>query len=585
MIKFRNILLELAAVVIITIPAFSSLLNNNYFSMHDDQHVARLYLLDQGIKQGNLFPRWVGELGFGYGYPLYNFYPPFIYYTAEVFHLMGMSYIWSIKATFILGFVIAAFGIYLYVKKITKSKLSGLVSATLYTYFFYHAVLIYVRGALAEFFSLAILPLVFLAFDNLSNRHNKTNAILFGASLAILILTHPLIAFPAIFFLGFSSVYYYLRSKNKTDFLKFVIIAGLIGLFLSAFFWLPSIVERKYTLVDKILTGELASYKLHYIYPSQFLYSPWGYGGSGLRLSDGMTFQLGKVQIVLVILSFVLSIFYLWKKNNQDINIKFYYFFLFLLLFSLVMTTELSFVIWDNLKFLWYLQFPWRFLTFTGLFISVIGGYVVLFIDKLLQQQIQPPRLKRELLGVISVVLVFSTILIYSKYFKPQRFIATTDSEKTNHQVIAWDVSSTSYEFVPKGVKTKITELGTTKLAINKENIRQSLYETIIGEAEVKTLVDKFQEKVFQVEAYRTTMFRLNTYNFPGWTAYIDGKKIAINDENDLKLITVNVPTGQHNLSFKFEDTGVRKIGNLISIASFILICFLLTYKFKKIDG
>ena len=51
----HKLFFELLAVLIITIPAYISLLNPQYFSMHDDQHVARLYLLDQGIKQGYLF--------------------------------------------------------------------------------------------------------------------------------------------------------------------------------------------------------------------------------------------------------------------------------------------------------------------------------------------------------------------------------------------------------------------------------------------------------------------------------------------------------------------------------------------------
>lgn len=575
MIKLRNILLELAVVVIITIPAFSSLLNNNYFSMHDDQHIARLYLLDQGIKQGNLFPRWVGELGFGYGYPLYNFYPPFIYYTAEAFHLMGMSYIWSIKAMAILGFLIGAVGIYLLSKKITQSKLAALLGETLYTYFFYHSVLIYVRGALAEFFALAVLPFVFLTYDNLSNKTKWTNILLFGISLAILILTHPLIAFPAVFFLGFAAAYYIFRSKNKLHYLKTVFVAMTIGLSLSAFYWLPSMVERKFTLVDKILTGELANYKLHYINFSQFIYSPWGYGGSGQGLADGMTFQLGKVQIGFVIMGVILSVIYLFKKRKQFIDVKFFYFILSMLFFSLFMTTQYSLFIWDSVKFLWYMQFPWRFLTFTAVFISLVGSYFILFFKNLLNSK------HKVIINIFTVAAIIAIVIIYQKYFKPQQLISITDKVKTSYQEIAWGVSSTSYEYVPEGVATMQTKLGTTTLAIQKNDLPKSSYQNIIGELNVEILVNKFHEKVFQVEAFRTTMFRLNTYNFPGWTAYIDGKKTSINDRNDLKLITILVSPGKHDLIFRFEDTAVRKIGNIISLISLVLL-FIIVFKTSK---
>ncbi len=61
---------DLILLFIITIPAILSMMNSSYFTMHDDQHIARLFLLDTGIKQGTFYPRWVDlVLGFGLGYP------------------------------------------------------------------------------------------------------------------------------------------------------------------------------------------------------------------------------------------------------------------------------------------------------------------------------------------------------------------------------------------------------------------------------------------------------------------------------------------------------------------------------------
>lgn len=584
MLKIRNLLLELAVVVIITIPAFISLLNSGYLPMHDDQHVVRLYLLDQGIRQGSFYPRWVGGLGFSFGYPLYNFYPPLIYYVAEVFHLVGLSYIASIKAVIIVGFIFAAFGIYLLVKKMTKSRVAGILSSTLYTYFFYQAVLIYVRGALAEFFTLAILPFLFLAFHNLANRNNWLNGIIFGVTFALLILTHPLIALPTVFFLTFFFIFYFLKSSDKLNFFKISFFGIITGLSLSAFFWLPSFFERKYTLVDKILTGELANYKLHYIEPMQFIYSPWGYGGSTYGTSDGLTFQLGKVHLSIISLALIFSFIYWIKKRKHADNLGFY-FLVFLLLFSIFMTTRHSSIIWDNSQFLWYLQFPWRFLTFVTLFIAMVGGHGFLFIDKLFQPYFQPRGLEKALLGSITVVLIISTILIYQKYFKPQYFIKTSDKEKTSLEEINWRISGTSYEFVPKGVKTKKSSFNTTILDLKQTDLAKQPFEVILGEMEVVTIQDKFERKDFEITAYRETQFKLNTFNFPGWTAYLNRNKIKIKDDNDFRLIAVDIPPGKHKLSFRFEDTPVRMVANSLSLLSGLSIAALLFYKFKKVNS
>lgn len=584
----KKTIFYLLLLFIITIPAFMRIINGQYFPMHDDQHIARLYLFDQGILQGQLYLRWVGLLGFGFGYPLFNFYPPLIYFVGEVFHLLGFSLIWSVKLTFILGFYLSAVGIFLLIKKLTN-RISAFLGATLYTYFFYHAVLIYVRGALAEFFSLAILPFLFLALINLSDKANLKNGIIFGILLALLILTHPLIAFPAVMFLFLFTTFYLLLIKNRWQFIKFLVIGGILGLGLSSFFWLPSFAERKYTLVDQILTKELASHNIHYIFPQQFIYSLWGFGGSGPGLSDGMTFQLGKIHIGLVVVSLVLSFISrllppTLRRGRNDKTLKYFYFFAFLLLFSLFMTTSYSSFIWDNVKYLWYLQFPWRFLTFTAVFISIVGSYVIFFLDRLLQQHIQPRVLDILLVGSI----ILFTIFTYQKYFKPQYLINTNDNERTSFKEIAWRISNTSYEFVPKGVKTKKSDLGTTVLDIDKKDLPKKAYEIISGNAYVRVLKDKFQEKEFMVmvDSKEPIVFRLNTYNFPGWSAYVDGNKSTINDQNDLKLIRLNIPSGQHDIRFKFEDTPVRKVGNIISTLSFLgtISYFLLFSRVKSVS-
>ncbi len=623
MYKLKSIAVELLLLFIITIPAFMSLLNNQYFSMHDDQHIVRLFLLDQGLRQGNLFPRWVGGLGFGFGYPLFNFYPPLIYYIGEVFHILGFSLIWSIKLTFILGFYLGAVGVFLLVKNLTN-RLSGFLAATLYTFFFYHSVLIYVRGALAEFYGLTLLPFLFLAFENLLHRTTKTNSIIFGICFALLILAHPLIAFPTIFFLGLFFIFYLFSTKFNLKFVYLFIFSLLLGITLSAFFWLPSFVERKYTMTDQILTGELASYKLHYILPQQFIYSPWGYGGSGQGLTDGMTFQLGKIHIGLVIGAIILSIIYflfmsfraksgtglhltklgsrryLTKSRNPfqtgvkwiyplaslgRNDISYFYFFLFLLILSLFMATEYSSFIWDNIQFLSYLQFPWRFLTFTSVFISVIGGYSVYFLAKLLKNIYIDISIYRYIIILLTPALIFLTIFVYGKYFKPGKLLTTTDHKRTSFEEISWRISSTSYEFVPKGVKTKKSALDTTILAIEKKDLPKNPYNIVKGQGEVTVTKNNFSDRSFLIQAMTPVKFRLNTFNFPGWNAYLNNNKIIINDNNDLKLITVNVPLGTYNLSFRFEDTHIRKIADYISLTGTFFVIYLLFFKFKKVNG
>lgn len=578
------ILFELLAVSIITIPAFFSLLNPWFFSMHDSQHVARLYLLDIGIRQGYWFPRWVDTLGFNFGYPLFNFYPPLVYYIGEFFHFFGFSLAISVKLVFITGFILGAIGMYLLTKR-HLGRAAGFLASVLYTYFFYHAVLIYVRGALAEFFTLAILPFIFLALDKLREELSLKNSFVFGILFAFLILNHPLVAVPFLFYLSFTVVFYLFITKKRVRLIGLLFLGVLVGLSLSAFFWLPSMLERKFTLVDSVLIRELADYKVHFVCLKQLLYSPWGFGGSIPGCFDGLTFQLGKLHLALIALSGLFAGLYMIRKKNVSENFEFFTYFLFLLLFSMFMTIENSKPVWDTFSYLWYLQFPWRFFTFTALFISMIGAFGLYYLGALLNSF----RLPRKKIRVIQVgFLIITSILmigVYQKYFKPISYTASDDATWTSFYEIADRVSRTSFEFVPKGVKVKKSELATTIFDIDRSAISQKRYEIVSGSALVNVEKDYFKEKTFTVNAKSPITLQLHVFNFPGWTVYLDGKRSEIDDSNPYKLITILVPGGAHVVSGRFEDTPVRTWATYIS--SFVLAVILLSllrFKLKKIE-
>lgn len=541
--------------------------------------MARLFLLDQGLHQGYLFPRWVDLLGFHFGYPLFNFYPPLVYYVSEVFRLMGLSYIWSIKSMIILGYCIGAIGMYKLSSKVIGSRVAGLVAAALFTFFTYHATLVYVRGAFAEFFGMNILPYVFLSLELLKERPTMKRAIFFGSTLALLILSHVFIAFPFIFFFLIYVGYSTLFTRNKTEYLSHAFLGGLLGAGMSAFFWLPSMLERKFTLVDAILTKELASYVIHFIQPSQLWFSPWGYGGSGAGFADGMSFQLGKIHTGLAVLSLILFTFLLLKKKIDTLQASRFALYVVMLLVSLLMMTEYSQSIWKIISPLQYLQFPWRFMSFTGVFMAILGGFALHFLTHCFETLSR----RNMIMWIAGLIIIGGTVVQYQKYFQPERYVYKSDQELTELKEITWNVSSSSFEFSPKGMPLKKSQYNTSVFDLNENEIQTSIFDLKKGRAEVESIKNNFNYKSFTVHAKKPSIFQLNTFNFPGWTARINGKIVPISNDNRYKLITVQVPTGEHSLEFRFEDTLVRKWANSASGLSVVVAGLLLsTSKLKK---
>ncbi len=570
--KYKSIL-GLAIVFIIAVATLVPLFSHPYFTMHDDQHVARLYLLDQAINQGTLYPRWVDQLGFGFGYPLFNFYPPLTYYIAEIFRSISISYITSIKLMLLVATFIGTLGTYAFLKRIYGS-LSALVGTMLFTFFSYRAVTLYVRGAFAEYLALSFVPWILLSLYNLYRSPSQKNALIAGLTISLLVLAHPFIAIPGVFVIvSFAGLLYFLTEKNGRQlFLTKSIISGAFGLALSAFFWLPSMIERSYTLVDTILLNELAKYAIHFVQPQQLWYSPWGFGGSVEGLGDGLSFQINKPYLGMALLTLLLWIWFYRtqkaKRIEKNIRLITGYFFTMLLL-SIFLMLPYSKFIWDMVAYLQYLQFPWRFMAFVGMFISFFSASFIYLLTK----TIRLPKLDTDRMRFgIAAGIFFVVFVVQLKYFKPQQFIETSDTARTNFKEIAWRISSTSFEFVPKGVRTKKTTYNTTTLDIEEKDIADRTHKVINGAPTVDILSKRFDYKRFSSDSSTPYTLQINTYNFPGWTGYIDGKEATIHDNNDFKLIQLNIPKGRHIVEIKLTKTPIQKVAAATSFIAWLYL-------------
>lgn len=576
--------------ILLTILSFwvlRPLFEPGFFPMHDDQQIARLYDLHKALVSGHFPPRWVSNLGFGYGYPLFNFYPPLVYYLGEIFHLFGFSLINSIKIVMGLGLVLSSFSLFVLAGKFVSPK-SALLASLLYLYAPYRSLDVYVRGALAESFAFVFYPLILFFIFNIFEKKNIRSFLFLSFSFAGLILTHSLMVFPFSVFLLLIlfSLTFFLRNGPKIGNLLIVFFSLFFGFLITSYFSLPSIFEKKYTLVDEILIKELANYQLHFVYLRQLINSAWGYGGSIYGLLDGISFEIGKIHLILLITPLFYLLLVFWKiispkKNNpfpQKILLKdqnlfskifpvdlYLIIFLISLFFSIFLASFHSQFLWHLFKPLWYIQFPWRFLSFTALFIPLV---IVISLEKFLIRPIYK--------NILLIIFIVITILFNSKYFKPSEYLRVNDAKYTAKKDISWRISKTSFEFIPKGVKTIFSDINTTQIAITEKEISPSLYTVLKGKFKIKEIQNSSHRKIALINTPGGGILRINLFNFQGWKVYLNGKEALIDDKNKLKLITIVLPKGDHKLVTEFEDTPVRTIGNYLSIISLILLAIII---------
>src|SRR3972149_11191211 len=70
-------------VLILSILAGRHLFTPGYFNMHDDLQMMRQLEMEKCILDGQIPCRWVPDMGYGFGFPLFNFYPPLPYLVGQ----------------------------------------------------------------------------------------------------------------------------------------------------------------------------------------------------------------------------------------------------------------------------------------------------------------------------------------------------------------------------------------------------------------------------------------------------------------------------------------------------------------------
>ena len=133
--------------LILWVPSVWALFVSGYYGASDDLHIAWLFELHKTLMMGQIPPRFVPDLSFGFGYPLFDFVFPLPFYVGEIFHLLGLNFVDSVKAVFFISVPLSAYFMYLFLRQFTSKSLS-LAGAVLYVYTPYRAVDLSIRGAI-----------------------------------------------------------------------------------------------------------------------------------------------------------------------------------------------------------------------------------------------------------------------------------------------------------------------------------------------------------------------------------------------------------------------------------------------------
>ena len=550
--------------------------------MHDDLQIMRQLEMEKCFADRQIPCRWVQDMGYGFGFPLFNFYPPLPYLIGQGIRFLGFSFVDTVKITFALSFIVSGVSMYLLAKEFfpenfnfkgRKISLGALVSAIFYIWAPYHAVDVYVRGAMNEAWALSFFPLIFWSVYRLiicNKREIRRWIILLALAYSALLTSHNLMVLIFTPVLA-GWVLIHLWRKSRWSRLPKIIISGIWALGLAAFFTLPALAENKFTQVRGQLEGYY-DYTAHFVSLRQLLISRfWGYGPSvWIDAEDGMSFQIGHIHWILSLIIGGWLIFLIIQRRKKIIksfkesNFLLPSFYLFVVgWFSAFMTHLRSIGIYKAIPILSLIQFPWRFLTIVIFAFSFISGVAVIIFEN------------KKVSSWITGLLVAGLVIFNWNYFLPRdgKMGKLTDEEKFSGA--AWDLQQTAgiYDYLPIYAE----------MAPNAP--RDKIAEIIQGEGEIYNSQDGTSWAEFDIGVRSDiAQVRIGIFKFPGWKVFIDGKEVENFVAGDEKWgrMYVEVPKGEHKIRAEFTNTPVRAASNFISLSSWLGLFTFLVLKRKK---
>lgn len=551
---------EVVLILLISLPTFWSLLRPGYFPMHDDMQVMRVYEMTKCFKDWQIPCRWVPDMGYGFGYPQFNYYGPLPYYVMTFSHLLGFGYIDATKFGVILALILGNLSMF-YLAKYLFGKYGGYLSTLVYAYAPYRASDIYSRGAMGESWGFVFFPLITLFLKKTIDKPNLKNALLLSLGIAGLLISHNV---STVVFLPFITILtlILLVLKNGLSLqkylnqLKHLALGGILAICFSAFFFLPVLFERKFVHIESMIGGYF-DYRAHFVSLSQlFVSNFWGYGSSVIGIHDDLAFFHGSLLMSLVLVSGLICLINLFKKTYiQQSIIAFST--IGLALMSTFMVHEKSSFIWSTFPSLAYLQFPWRYLVASNFFFPLSIGIVMLNL-KLTRQKI------------LMSIMVPAFLLINGSFFFPKSWINITDYEKLNGYL--WDKQKTIsiFDYLPKSSEFPpvfpafIFPKSTTKEISYLNYLHGSNW---------------FKLKTVSMSPAQITLPQLD---FPGWKVYINSKLVVHQSDEKLGYIIFSVPSGENDIYVKLTDTPIRLFGNILSIMTVILSIYFVFRKNKE---
>lgn len=527
-------------------------------------HFDQMKSFYNGLAAGELYPRWEEDTNLGFGAPTTCFYPPGIYYLTSTLYVITRDWLRTLLGAHLLMMLAAAAAFYICARTL-MSRLASTVAMGAYTLFPYHLTDQYQRGAMAELLAYVWMPLVLffsirllegkraanergLAGGENPNeniwggwRKASDNFLLIGAlaiSYGAFLWSHPPSAYQftlafVIFVVAYAAVF-----KNWKG-LIWLGMAVMIGVALSAAYLYPALREQNF------IRHEIISET--WPYHQTYLFTRAEYTQDYPRFFDLLdaTYLYYSAETILCALAlFILKPFKSEFMVSRKASLVPW---LLMGCFASFMMLPISAHIGRWIPKIDIGIFSWRMLSITTVVASLFAGAVA-------QAAIDSWKAQRRVrfavfTALTTVVVAGGLILSISRVVLPVHGKESFQPETTH----------LNYAIIPRTAPEDTDDLPEVAPAGLKE-----------GSGQVTITQWQPEHRELLVELPGPDQLDVRTFNYPGWTAAIDGQRASIMTGKELGEIVVEIPAGSHRVTLDFLDTPPRLVGRMITAVSFL---------------
>lgn len=556
--KGNTIFIILLLFIVPALIMLRQLVTPGYFSVQPfdiDTYSSMAAQFTVALHEGLTYPRWMPSNFWGYGSPTFILYSPLAYYLVAMLEAFNGSLIFSMNLAKFLALFFSGTGMFFLVREFYSQKIA-IMSAIFYIILPFHIFQFYLVESFASVISLIwFAPILLFIHKYVKSRQYKY-MIYAGACYCGLIFTYIVHAY--LFAFVITAYVICISTAEKNYRYLFVIPAiFLIGITLSAAHFFPFLLESHFVNINAFATlGAPGNY--HYsqgfILPDLSVKNP----------PDNFWHVYYKSYVLHIFTFLCLALFSFFQISRiksshslQEANTV-NKFFLGMVFCSILFLFGISTFLWESIPFFKYVQFPKRLLNICSFAVAFLSSPIIWSFTN---GKTSKPFCYLFIGTTLSLILILDYRYISMANIVPEKALVPA---KGINLVL---------EHLPKGVRID---------KLDRDEVRGGKVRLAAGEGKVDIASWGSAERVISTSSSQPSTIWFRTFNFPGWTAYLDGTRTIIREEQDTKAILVDVPEGNHTLRLVFEDTPVRLYGKLISFVSLLSLLAFMVFDILK---